>query len=138
MISTKCGFSQGQFVLDRKSGQITATQVEADDRETIETIKDMRDALKDTLDHLVYALNVYADLYDLAPLGEYETSYGFGDLTYNYEEDRARHWNYVSQGKYPLYRYYMEFEGMSEEEAKAIVKEANGDIKDKDSMFNHE
>lgn len=138
MISTKCGFSQGQFVLDRKSGQITATQVEADDRETIETIKDMRDALKDTLDHLVYALNVYADLYDLAPLGEYETSYDFGDLTYNYEEDRARHWNYVSQGKYPLYRYYMEFEGMSEEEARAVVKEANGDIKDKDSMFNHE
>ena len=140
MISTKCGFSQGAFVLDRKTGNITATQVEADDRETIETIKEMRDALKDTLDHLIYALNVYADLYDLAPAGEYEASYGFGDLTYNYEEDRARHWNYVIQGKYPLYRYYMKFEGMSEKEARTVVKEAKSENNpdDKDDMFGKE
>lgn len=139
MISTKCGFSQGQFILDRKTGNITATQVEADDRETIETIKDMRDVLKDTIDHLIYALNVYADLYDLAPAGEYETSYSFGDLTYNWEEDRQRHWNYVLQGKYPLYRYYMEFEGMSEEEARTVVNEAQGERSpDKDSLFGHE
>ena len=32
MISTKCGFSQGMFVLDEKTGMMTATQVEADDQ----------------------------------------------------------------------------------------------------------
>ena len=105
MISTKCGFSQGMFVLDGKTGMVTATQVEADDRETIETIKDMRDALKDTLEHLIYIVNAYADLYQITPVGVYETSYGFGDLTYNWDEDRARHWQYVQQNKYPLYRY---------------------------------
>ena len=128
MISTKCGFSQGAFVLDRKTGQITATQVESDDRETIETIKDMRDALKDTIDQLIYALNVYADLYNLAPVGAYETSYGFGDLTYNYDEDRNRWYQYASQGKVPFWVYLMKFEGMSEEEAKEmcqLAKEEN-------------
>ena len=122
MISTKCGFSQGAFVLDRKTGQITATQVEADDRDTIETIKDMRDALKDTIDQLLYALNVYADLYNLAPVGNYETSYGFGDLTYNYDEDRNRWYQYATQGKVPFWMYLVKFEGMSEEEAKEVCR----------------
>ncbi len=127
MISTKAGFSQGAFTLDRKTGMVTATQVESDDRETIETIKEMRDNLKDALEHLVYAVSKYADLYDYAPVGEYEVSFSFGDLTYSYDEDRARHWQYVQAGKYPLYRYYMKFEGMSEEEAKALVNEAKAD-----------
>lgn len=122
MISTKCGFSQGAFVLDRKTGQITATQVESDDRDTIETIKDMRDALKDTIDQLIYALNVYADLYNLAPVGTYETSYGFGDLTYNYDEDRNRWYQYAAQGKVPFWMYLVKFEGMSEEEAKEVCR----------------
>lgn len=137
MISTKCGFSQGQFVLDRKTGNVTATQVEADDRETIETIKDMRDALKDAIDRLLYALSVYADLYNLAPVGKYEASYAFGDLTYNWEEDRARHWQYVQQGKYPLWMYYMKFEGMSEEEAKRVVAEAKAENQEK-GLFDKE
>lgn len=127
MISTKAGFSQGAFTLDRKTGMVTATQVESDDRETIETIKEMRDNLKDALEHLVYAVSKYADLYDYAPVGEYDVSFSFGDLTYSYDEDRARHWQYVQAGKYPLYRYYMKFEGMSEEEARALVDEAKAD-----------
>lgn len=122
MISTKCGFSQGAFVLDRKTGQITATQVEADDRETIETIKDMRDALKDTIDQLLYALNAYADLYNLAPVGKYEASYGFADLTYSYDEDRNRWLQYATQGKVPFWMYLVKFEGMSEEEAKEVCR----------------
>ncbi len=131
MISTKCGYSQGQFTLDAKTGMITATQVEADDRETIETIKDMRDALKDCFEDLIYALNAYVDLYNLAPVGVYEVAYSFGDLTYSYDEDRARHWQYVQQGKYPLWRYYVKFEGMSEDEAKAVVAEAKDEQQDK-------
>lgn len=138
MISTKCGFSQGMFVLDGKTGMVTATQVEADDRETIETIKDMRDALKDTLEHLIYIVNAYADLYQITPVGVYETSYGFGDLTYNWDEDRARHWQYVQQNKYPLYKYYMEFEGMSEDEAKTVVAEAQKDVGKRQGLFEEE
>lgn len=137
MISTKCGFSQGAFVLDRKTGQITATQVEADDRETIETIKDMRDALKDTIEQLLYALNVYADLYNLAPVGKYEASYGFGDLTYNYDEDRNRWYQYASQGRVPFWMYLVKFEGMSEDEAKEVCKMAKEENRQK-GLFEEE
>ena len=109
---------------------VTATQVESDDRRTIQFIKDVRDKLEDCIDGLIYALNVFADLYGLAPVGAYETTYDFGDITYNREEDRARWWQYVVQGKASAWRYFQKFEGMSEEEAKAMIAEAQGEQKE--------
>lgn len=126
-LSYKCGFSSGYFVFNEKTGMMTATQVEADDRRTIQFIKDVRDKLEDCLNGVIYALNVFADLYDLTPVGVYETTYDFGDITYNREEDRARWWQYVVQGKVPAWLFFVKFEGMTEEDAKAMVKEAQPD-----------
>lgn len=123
-VGFKCGYSNGYFVLDEKTGMVTATQVEADDRRTIQLIKDVRDKLESCLDGAIYALNVYADLYGLAPAGNYEITYDFGDITYNREEDRARWWQYVVQGKVPAWMYFRKFEGLSVEDAKAMVQEA--------------
>lgn len=129
-IGYKVGFSAGYFVLDQKTGMVTATQVESDDRRTIQFIKDVRDKFEDCMDGLIYALNVFADLYGLAPVGAYETTYDFGDITYNREEDRARWWQYVIQGKVSPWIYFQKFEGMSEEEAKAMIAEAQGEQKE--------
>ena len=126
-LSYKCGFSSGYFVFNEKTGMVTATQVEADDRRTIQFIKDVRDKLEDCLNGVIYALNAFADLYDLTPVGVYETTYDFGDITYNREEDRARWWQYVVQGKVPAWLFFVKFEGMTENEAKAMVKEAQPD-----------
>lgn len=135
-VGFKCGYSNGYFVLDEKTGMVTATQVEADDRRTIQLIKDVRDKLESCLDGAIYALNVYADLYGLAPAGNYEITYDFGDITYNREEDRARWWQYVVQGKVPAWMYFRKFEGLSEEDAKAMVQEAQP--KDGTRMFDEE
>ena len=123
----KIGFSNGYFVFNEKTGMVTATQVEADDRRTIQFIKDIRDKLEDCLNGVIYALNVFADLYGLAPVGVYKVTYDFGDITYNREEDRARWWQYVVQGKVPAWMYFVKFEGMTESDAKAMVEEAQPD-----------
>lgn len=138
LISTKCGFSQGFFRLDEKTGVITATQVEADDQETIRTIKNIRDALQDAITQLLYGCNVMADLYSDTPPELWETleeslNFSFGDITYNYEEDKTNWWKYRIQGDVPPYMYYMKFEKMSEEEAKAMIEEAQPD---EDTLFN--
>ena len=135
-VGFKCGYSNGYFVLDEKTGMVTATQVEADDRRTIQLIKDVRDKLESCLDGAIYALNVYADLYGLAPAGTYKITYDFGDITYSREEDRARWWQYVVQEKVPAWMYFQKFEGLSEEEAKAMVQEAQP--KDGTRMFEEE
>ena len=123
-IGFKCGFSNGYFVFDEKTGMVTATQVEADDRRTIQTITDMRDKLKSCLDGLIYALNAFADLYGKAPAGAYDVNYDFNDITENVEEDRARWWQYVQTGNVPAWLYFVMFEGMSEDNARAMVAEA--------------
>ena len=123
-IGFKVGFSNGYFVFNEKTGMVTATQVEADDRRTIQLIKDHRDKLEDCMGGLIYALNVFADLYDYAPAGDYAVVFDFGDITYNREEDRARWWSYVQAGRVPAWMYFMKFEGMSEDEAKAMTAEA--------------
>lgn len=139
LVGVKCGYSTGQFVLNGRTGHVTATQVEADDRETIQYIKQIRDSFQTATDGLIYALDKYADIYNLAPVGVYEVNYDFGDITYNWEEDRARHWQYVTMGKYPLWLYYVKFEGMSEEEAKAVAAEAKSENEPQESgLFGEE
>ena len=123
-IGYKIGFSNGYFVFNESTGIQTATGVEAEQQRTIQFIKDVRDKVENCLDGLIYALNAFADLYNLAPLGMYEATYDFGDITYNREEDRKRWWGYVTQGKIPAWLYFTKFEGMSEEKAKAMVEEA--------------
>lgn len=123
-IGYKCGFSNGYFVFNESTGIQTATGVEAEQQRTIQFIKDVRDKLEVCLNDLIYALNVFADLYKLAPYGPYEVVYDFGDITYNREEDRARWYGYAVQNRIPFWYYLVKFEGMTEEDAKAMVAEA--------------
>ncbi len=119
-IGYKVGFSNGYFVFNEQSGIQTATGVEAEQQRTIQFIKDVRDMLEKCIDGLVYALDKYADLYDLSPVGEYELVCDFGDITYNREEDKQTWWKYVMQGKVPFWAYLVKFEGYTEEDAKAL------------------
>ena len=159
MVGVKCGYSPGWFVLDGRTGRITATQVEADNQETIDYIKHIRDAFKVATDGLIYAIGFYLDMEnpndrrtvyipeeeykELEAAGEdmkyyYTAHYALQDITYNFDEDRLRHWQYVQAGKYPLYRYYMEYEGKSESEAKKLVAEAQAEQPKYESLFGEE
>ena len=138
MAGVKCGFSEGVFVLDGQTGMITATQVEADDLDTIQTIKTDRDALKDAITQALAGADALVTLYNLAPLGEYEVNFSFGDVTYNYEEDKASWRAYVMQGWVPKWMYFVKFEGMSEEEAKAMTAEADAAQIEKAQLFGAE
>ena len=128
-LSYKCGFSSGYFVFNEKTRMVTATQVEADDRRTIQYIKDVRDKLEDCLNGVIYALNVFADLYSLSQVGAYKINYDFGDITYNYQEDKQFWIGYVNTGRVPFWYYLVKFEGFSEEDAKALSEEANKENK---------
>ena len=123
-IGYKAGFSNGHFVFNERGGIQTATQVEADQQRTIQTTNDVRNNLKTCVDGLLYAMAAMADLYGYAPRGGYEAIYDFADITYNAEEDRVRWWGYVSAGKVPAWMFFVKFEGMTEDDAKAMVQEA--------------
>jgi len=127
LIGTKCGYSEGSFIVDGQRGVVTATQVESDDRDTIQLVKDIRDSLSSAIEGAFEAADVIATLYKLVPIGQYEINYNFGDITYSYEEDRQNWMNYTRNGWAPKYKYFMKFEGMSEEEAKQMIEEAKAE-----------
>lgn len=134
-IGFKCGFSEGYFVLDQKTGMVTATQVESTDRRTIQLIKDIRDSLKTALKETIYAMNVIADLYEKAPVGSYTVDFDFGDITYNADEDRNRWYQLMVQGVIPKWYYLVKHEGMGEDEAKAVVAAADEANAAKTALF---
>lgn len=132
MISTKAGFSQGQFVLDRKTGQITATQIESDDSETVETITDMRTNLKSAVKDLIYAIDKYCDTFYSMPVGTVnaldintpdEDVFYFKDLMSTFEQDRTRAYQLMQAGVYSKRQYLTEYEGMTDKDIDAMFAE---------------
>ena len=71
-------------------------------------------------------------------MGNYEVNFNFGDITYNYAEDKAAWRAYAMQGWVPKWLYFVKFEGMSEEEAKAVVAEAETAAVEKATLFGAE
>lgn len=120
----QCGFSNGYFSFDEKTGVVTATQIEADQQRTISTVTDIQKSLKTALSGLAYALDAYATLYGLAPAGEYKEQYNLKDLSVNVTEDRARGWQMATAGAIPKWKYLVDYEGYLEKDARAIVDEA--------------
>ena len=132
MISTKSGFSQGQFVLDRKAGRVTATEIESDDSETVETITDIRTALKTAIRDLIYALDKYCDIYFDMPSGYVnaldedvpdEDVFYFKDLLASFEQDRQRAYQLMMSGVYSKRKYLKEYEGFNDQEIDEMFAE---------------
>ncbi len=143
MISMKCGFSQGMFVFDEKTGMVTATQVQADDQETLRTIKNIRDALTSCLENLFYALNVMADYETDMPAEDWETlkekmKIDFLDITYSAKEDKIFAYQLSQNGYMPKWQFLSEYCKKTKEEAVKMVAEAKAEQPKEERLFGEE
>ena len=103
----------------------TATEINASRQRSYCTVKDIQKALQNALDDLIYSMDKLATLYNLAPQGSYQTAYDWDDSIVNEPSQRKQmFWQYVIAGKFPFWRYLMEFESYTEKDAKAIAGEA--------------
>lgn len=153
IISYKTGFDPGYFVFNGQTISVaTATQVEATERRTINTVGDYRDILScpdSNGDGRIGAIHDIAYIMDAmsvinresAPseFGNYEIYADFADLTRNAEEDRSRALLLTDKGFYPKWYYLVHNEGFTEEEARAIVAEAKSENEPQESgLFGEE
>lgn len=134
-IGYKNGYSNGYFVFNQKSGYATATQVEAEQSRTLQTIEDIRRQITAGIYDLIYAMNVFADYDNTTPHEDFdETVYTdeseskihihYGNIYENKAEERARAYN-LAQNNYYSKAYYLHmYEDMSKEEAEKLVSEA--------------
>lgn len=131
IIGYKCGFSNGYFSFDSSRGIQTATQVEADDRRTLQTVEAFRNILDGknhdgVLHRIVYILYIIAVSNGEMTPTNYTVQCNFLDLVRNYEDDKNRAYQLMVQNIIPKWYYLMKWEGYSENEAKALVEEAQG------------
>ena len=152
IISHKTGFDPGYFVFNGQTISVaTATQVEATERRTINTVGDYRDILScpdsngdgriGAIHDIAYIMDAMAVINgESAPseFGNYEIYADFADLTRNAEEDRSRALLLTDKGFYPKWYYLVHNEGFTEEEARAIVAEAKTENEPKEGLFGEE
>lgn len=127
-IGYQCGFSNGYFQFNRKTGLTTATQIEADQQRTVQTISLLRKVLENSIKKLFYITITMGGIFDnIKTKKNIEMSFYFKDITANFEEDRQRNLKLVEKNILPKWKYLVEFEGYTETEAKQMVEEANKD-----------
>ena len=117
-IEFQCGLAYGTLS-DPQNVDKTATEIMASKQRSYSTVKSIQHALQVALDDLLYAMNAYADLYQLAPAGSYTAVYNWDDSIVNDPGERKQlFWQYVQAGK---------FEGYSQEEAAQIAAETSAE-----------
>lgn len=127
-IEFNCNLSYGTLS-DPQNEAKTAEEIKMSRQRSYGAICEIQKALEDALRHLVWVLDYYASLYDLAPAGEYETTFTWGDgvLTdtgVEYAQQKAL----VDGGILKPEKFLAWYFGISEEEAKEYMPAARDSI----------
>lgn len=69
------------------------------------------------------------------PPGDCNVTFDFDDSIISDPKERKQmYWGYVTAGKFPFWRYLVEFEGYSEDDAKAIAAEADAENRSPEAL----
>lgn len=120
-IEFACGLAYG-VISDAQAVALTATEIKSSQQRTYATVTDTQKAVETALDQLLYAMDVYATLYNLAPRGTYTATYEFDDSVITdkgaqFIEDGVM----VDKGAMSLVEYRMRTYGEDEATAKAKI-----------------
>lgn len=108
----------------------TATEINASKQRSYSSVSQMQNSLENALKHLVYIMDVYCDLYELAPSGEYEVSSEWDDsiIVDTESEQRIRlqetNLGLLSKKDYLSWRY-----GVGPKEAEKMLKDVENERK---------
>lgn len=129
-IEFNCGLAYGTLS-DPQQIEKTAEEIRAGKQRSYATVSAIQRAVESAVDDLVYAMDVYSSQYHLAPSGAYSVACDWGDSIVNDPQQRkTMFWQYVQAGKFPFWRYLVEFEGYTEEEARKIQSEQSQQMGD--------
>lgn len=102
----------------------TATEVKSSKQRSFAVVKKIQESSQNALEHLIYIYDVLATLYELAPQGNYETSFSWKDSILT-DEDTERQVTMieVDKGLESKKRYLMKTKGMTEKQALELLDE---------------
>lgn len=120
-IEFNCGLAYGTLS-DVQNADKTAEEIIASKQRSYATVSDNQRALKNALNDLVYAMDVWCTLYNLAPMGKYEVSFEFDDsIIADRKTEFAEKQALVSAGIMSKWEFRMWYFGEDEATAKKKV-----------------
>ena len=107
---------------DPQSVEKTAEEIRTSKQRSYAAVCMMQSALQKALEHLVWAMDFYATMYNLAPRGEYEVSFSFGDgVLEDADKEFATRKSLVDAGYLKPEALVAWYFGTSEEEARKMM-----------------
>ncbi len=120
-IEFNCGLAYGTLS-DVQNSDKTAEEIKASKQRSYATVCDNQKALKVALEDLVYAMDVWCSLYNLAPMGQYEVSFEFDDsIVADRKAEFAEKQALVSAGIMTKWEFRMWYFGEDEATAKKNI-----------------
>lgn len=96
----------------------TATEIKSSKQRSFTAVTRMQENLQDTLEDLLYVIDVLVTLYKLAPAGTYQASFEWGDsILTDTEKEQILQMQEVSAGLRSKVRYIMFRYGLTEQQA---------------------
>ena len=123
-IEFNCNLAYGTLS-DPQNVDKTAEEIRSSKQRSYSAVCDVQQSLQDALEHLVWAMDFYATLYKLAPRGEYEVNFTWGDgILQDTDKEYMRRKEMVDNGYLRPEKFVAWYFGISEEEAKGYMPEA--------------
>ena len=114
----------------------TATEIKSSKQRSYATVSKMQENLQEALEGLIYAMDVLATLYNLAPQGNYETSFNWDDsLIVDTEREQTLQMQEVNAGLRSKIRYIMFRYGLTDEQAREELELINKEKQSNAEMF---
>ena len=126
LVEFNCGLAYGT-ISDLQNVDKTATEIKSSKQQSYALVSDIQKSLQNALEQLVYAMDVWASVLKLAPKGPYEISFNWDDsIIVDAESNRQIMLQEVQSGIRSPLSYFMEYYGVTEEEAKKMMPAAQG------------
>lgn len=119
-----CGFGQQYFMLDKAGGLKTATEVVSDNGALMRNVRKHENAVRGAIQDVMRALLDNARIHCAAPIEQ-----DFGAITVQFDDSvitdtqtaKNQMLAEIAAGVRPKWHYLMEFEGMTEDEVRALL-----------------
>ena len=129
-VEDACGLARGTFS-DVNDQVRTATELKISRQRSYATVTSIQRSLERSLNTLAKSVDALATLYNLAPAGEYSIAYVWDDsIVVDADAEREKDRTDVHDGLMLPWEYRVKWYGETEEKAKAVLAEANGETDD--------
>jgi A118 family predicted phage portal protein len=132
-----CGLAAGTLCTDIRGDTVrTATEIKISRQRTYATITDTQKNLEEALEQLLWAMDQWATIGGLAPVGKYQVVYDFDDsVVTDHDIQLSQDMQVTTAGLMPKYMFRMRNYGETEEIAKAVIAEIQKEQMAESSLF---